>query len=109
MKESNTLASDAANISLRKDILIHTRGKYTKALVGNVANTPLGREVWMHTGGKYMKESNIVAANVNIKQPQGEVLLNIIGEYMKESNTHKEMRKTFLSEGKSGYTQKDST
>ena len=34
-----------------------------------------------------MKESNTLAANVNIKQLQGIVLPNTTGEYMKESNT----------------------
>ena len=72
MKESNTLADDVTNISLRKDIWIYTKGQFTK-------------------------ESNIHAANANIKQLQGIILLNITGQYMKESITLRAMQQIFLS------------
>ena len=54
LKESNTLADSAANISLRRDI-------------------------WQHIKEEYMKESDTLAVNANIEQLQGVVLLNITG------------------------------
>ena len=52
MKESNRLADNATNISLRRDIWQNIKEEYMKesnTLVGNVANISLGRKVWIHT------------------------------------------------------------
>ena len=52
MKESNILAANAANISLRREIWIDTEGQFMKesnTLADNVANISLRREIWMNT------------------------------------------------------------
>ena len=57
MKESNTLVGNVANISLRRELWIDTRGKYMKesnTLVDNAANIFLGRKVWLDTKEEYM-------------------------------------------------------
>ena len=67
MKESNFLAGNATIKQNQKDLLLNTKGQYTK-------------------------ESNILAGNATIEQHQKEILLNTKGQYMKESNTLQAMQ-----------------
>ena len=74
MKESNSLVDNAANNFLRREILLNTKGKYTKEsniLVGNAANNFLRREILLNIKGHYMKESDILVGNATIKQLKG--------------------------------------
>ena len=60
MKELDTLAANAANISLRREIWIHTKKQYMKesiTVVDNATNISLTREIWINTKRQYMKES----------------------------------------------------
>ena len=63
MKESNTLAGNAAIKQLKKDILIN-------------------KKIW-----QYMKESNTRVDNASCKQLQRVILLDTKWQYLKESNT----------------------
>ena len=59
MKESNTLAGNAANTSLRRKVWLHTEEecmKESNALTGNAANICQGENIWLNTKGEYMKE-----------------------------------------------------
>ena len=61
MKESNNLAANAGNNSLKREILLNTKGKYMKesnTLAGNAAKNSLKRDILLYTKRKYMKLSN---------------------------------------------------
>ena len=56
MKASNTLAVNAANVSLRREVWINTEGKYMResnTLAANAANISPRRQIWIHTEGQY--------------------------------------------------------
>ena len=58
MKESNILVGNAANISVRADTLLNTKGQYmtvSNILVGNAAYNSLIREVLQDTIDLYIK------------------------------------------------------
>ena len=91
MKESNILVSNVAYNSLRREVLLNTKGHYMKesnTIVGNAtikqSNTPVGiaandsmmRQLLQNTKGKYMKESNTLADNATRNIHEGEILLD---------------------------------
>ena len=51
--------------------------KESNILAGNVTIKQQKKEVLLNTKGQYMKESNILAGNKTMKQQQKEMLLNI--------------------------------
>ena len=73
MRVSNTFAESVANISLRKEIYINTKGKYmevSNTLADNAENISLRREIWLNTKGEYTKEYKMLLYKIkpiNIK------------------------------------------
>ena len=90
MKESNTLAVNAAINFLQRDILQNTKKQYIKdsnTLADNAEINLLRREILLNTKGKYMKESNTLANNAVINLLQREVSLSTKRQYMKKPIT----------------------
>ena len=63
--------------------------KESNTLADNVANNSLRREIWQHIEKEYIKESNTLAVNANIEQLLGVILQNITGQYKKSGYTPK--------------------
>ena len=88
MKESSTLAGNAANNFLRREVLLNTKGQYMKesnTLAGNAGKNALKKgNLILNIKGKHMKESSTLAGNVTIKQHRKEILLSTKGQYIKE-------------------------
>ena len=61
--------------------------KESNTLAANVNIKHLQGVILLNTTREYMKESNTLAVNANIEQLLGVILRNITKEYMKESNT----------------------
>ena len=66
---------------------------------GNAATDQLQRDILLDTKGQYTKESNTLAGNMIIKQAQMEILPDTNWQYMKEWNTLGVMQSPSNSKG----------
>ena len=108
MKESNTPVGNADNNSLKREILLNTKGEYMKESNTLVGKNSLKKEILVRTKGQYMMVSNTHAGNANIKQHLKEVLQDITMQYMKGvSNLVGKYHKTHKKSFKVSITQHD--